>query len=517
MSSEANVEVSINPVQTLDTFDQLGVESVTHISNIGFLDGEKTFARKPVITALDRVFKSNLYVDVPLFEMNDSCLDICTDVFLNYKVQNSSPTLDTCLIPAPYHFDRIELQVSGSTIETWYGDHLWYYLRSASTEQIRSYEEMYGFSHSEVPWSESVQNQRRQVELSMGLVDYLTAPATTSRFIESTPTVAGSVLPSLATTTAAVAGLNVYTAQNAVFGGFVARNSERQYTLRLPSNALWDGGFNVGHNRDKIVLRLYPRVGTSLFSEQCKLAYAAPINATVHANANLLFMTSLEAGVIGITLKGEAKAALDARSRQYNVHIKNLSPRWQNFEAASVPSSSQQVSTVLTSLEGRFKNLIFFLRENPTDGGEALIQIKKVYNASNQIKDVLPRSSFRMDQVTMLDSNGQSIWANQLPNSLIKLALQLADYGPRGSVFQSEMQFVEFDWSALQDQGDDKVSRAGGSRIVHNNSKIQYYVPSSAELTAAGVTQLELIMLAYELTEYIQTPAGKLIKVTARI
>lgn len=517
MSSEANIGVQINPVQTLDTFDQFGVESVTHLNNIGFLDGEKTFARKPVITALDRVFKSNLYVDVPLFEMNDSCLDICTDVFLNYKVQNASPTLDTCLIPAPYHFDRIELMVSGATIETWYGDHLWYSLRSASIEQIRSYEEMYGFSHSEVPWSESVQNQRRQVELSMGLVDYQTAPGVTSRFIDSTPTANGSVIPGVATTTAAVAGLNVYTAQNAVFGGFVARNSERQYTLRLPSNALWDGGFNVGHNRDKIVLRLYPRVGTSLFSEQCKKVYAPALNTTVHANSNLLNMTNLEAGVIGITLKGDAKAALDARSQQYNVHIKNLSPRWQSFEYQTVPSSSQLVSTVLTSLEGRFKNLIFFLRENPSDGGESLIQIKKVYDADNQITDILPRSSFRMDQVTMLDSNGQSIWANQLPNSLIKLALQLADYGPRGSVFQSEMQFVEFDWSALQDQGDDKVSRAGGSRVVHNNSKIQFYLPASTELTTSGVTQLELIMIAYELTEYVQRPNGSLKKVTATI
>lgn len=517
MSSEANIGVSINPVQTLDTFDQLGVESVTHINNVGFLDGEKTFARKPVITALDRVFKSNLYVDVPLFEMNDSCLDICTDVYLNYKVQNASPTLDTCLVPAPYHFDRIELMVSGSVIETWYGDHLWYFLRSASQEQIRTYEEIYGFSHSELPWSESVQNQRRQMELSMGLVDYETAPGVTSRFIEANTSVNGSVIPGVATTTAPIINLEFYSAQNAVFGGFIPRNSERQYTLRLPSNGLWDGGFNVGHNRDKIVLRLYPRVGTSLFSEQCKLAYAPILNTTVHANASLLNMTQLEAGVIGITLKSDAKAALDARSQQYNVHIKNLSPRWQNFEYSSVPSSSQLVSTVLTSLEGRFKNLIFFLRENPSDGGEALLQVKKVYNGANQVSDILPRSTFRMDQVTMLDSNGQSIWANQLPNSLIKLALQLSDYGPRGSVFQSEMQFVEFDWSALQDQGDDKVSRAGGSRVVHNNSKIQFYVPDSAALTTAGVTQLELIMLAYELSEYIQTPAGKLIKATARI
>lgn len=517
MSSEANIDISLNPVQVLDTYDQFGVESVTHISTAGFLDGEKTFARKPVITALDRVFKSNLYVDVPLFEMNDSCLDICTDVFLNYKVQNASPTLDTCLVPAPYHFDRIELHVSGAVVETWYGDHLWYFLRSASQEQIRSYEEMYGFSHSQVPWGESVQNQRRQMELSIGLVDYETAPGVTSRYMASTATAAGSIIPGLATTTAPVAGLSTYDAQNAVFGGFVPRDSERQYTLRLPSNALWDGGFNVGHNREKIVLRIYPRVGTSLFSEQCKKVYGAPINATVHANANLVNMTSLEAGVIGITLKGEAKSALDARSRQYNVHIKNLSPRWQNFEYSSVPSSSQLVSTVLTSLEGRFKNLIFFARENPSDGGEALLQVKKVYNGANQVTDILPRSTFRLDQVSMLDSNGQSIWANQLPNSLIKLALQLADYGPRGSVFQSEMQFFEFDWSALQDQGDDKVSRAGGSRVVHNNSKIQFYLPDSAAITAAGVTQLELIMLAYELSEYIQTPSGKLVKATARI
>lgn len=517
MSSEANVGIELNPIQPLDTFDQLGVESVTHISQAGFLDGEKTFARKPVITALDRVFKSNVYVDVPLFEMNDSCLDICTDVFLNYQVQNASPTLDTCLVPAPYHFDRIELQISGSTVETWYGDHLWYFLRSASQEQIASYEEMYGFSHSSVPWGESVQNQRREGQLSIGLVDYETAPGVTSRYIDTSPTAAGTVIPGLATTTAAVAGLEVYVPQNAVFGGFVPRDSTRQYTLRLPPHALWDGGINIGHNKEKIVLRCYPRVGTSLFSEQCKKVYGAPINATVHANANLLNMTQLEAGVIGITLKGDAKAALDNRSRQYNVHCKNLSPRWQNFEYASVPSSSQLVSTVLTSLEGRFKNLIFMLRENPQDGGEALLQIKKVYNGTNQVTDILPRSTFRMDQVTMLDSNGQSIWANQLPNSLIKLALQLADYGPRGSVFQSEMQFVEFDWSAIQDQGDDKVSRAGGSRIVHNNSKIQYYVPSSAELTAAGVGQLELIMLAYELTEYVQKPSGKLTKVTAGI
>lgn len=517
MSSEANVQVEINPVQTLDTFDQLGVESVTHLNNIGFLDGEKTFARKPVITALDRVFKSNLYVDIPLFEMNDSCLDIATDVFINYKVQNASPTLDTCLVPAPYHFDRIELMVSGSVVETWYGDHLWFYLRSASEEQIRSYEQMYGFSHSEVPWGESIQNQRRAMELAIGLVDYETSPGTTSRFIQASSSVAGSVLPGQALTTAAVPGLSVYDVQNAVFGGFIPRDSQRQYTLRMPSNALWDGGFNVGHNRDKIVLRLYPRVGTSLFSDQCKKTYTAPINATVHANANLLNMTQLEIGLIGITLKGDAKSALDARSSRFNVHMKNLSPRWQNFEYSSVPSSSQLVSTVLTSLEGRFKNLIFFLRENPQDGGEALIQLKKVYNVSNQVSDILPRATFRMDQVTMLDSNGQSIWANQLPDSLIKLALQLADYGPRGSVFQSEFQFTEFNFSALQDQGDDKVSRAGGSRVIHNNSKIQYYVPSSAELTAAGVTQLELIMLAYELTEYIQTPAGKLIKTTARI
>lgn len=517
MSSEANVGIELNPVQALDTYDQLGVESVTHISQAGFLDGEKTFARKPVITALDRVFKSNIYVDVPLFEMNDSCLDICTDVFLNYQVQNASPTLDTCLVPAPYHFDRIELQVSGSTVETWYGDHLWYFLRSASQEQVASYEEMYGFSHSSVPWGESVQNQRREGQLSIGLVDYETAPGVTSRFIDTNPTVAGSVIPGLATTTAAIVGLETYTPQNAVFGGFVPRNSTRQYTLRLPPHALWDGGINIGHNQDKIVLRCYPRVGTSLFSEQCKLAYAPALNTTVHANASLLNMTQLEAGVIGISLKGDAKAALNARSRQYNVHCKNLSPRWQNFEYASVPSSSQLVSTVLTSLEGRFKNLIFFLRENPQDGGEALLQIKKTYTGANQLADILPRSTFRMDQVTMLDSNGQSIWANQLPNSLIKLALQLADYGPRGSVFQSEMQFVEFDWSALQDQGDDKVSRAGGSRVVHNNSKVQYYIPSSTELTAAGVTQLELIMLAYELTEYIQKPSGKLVKITSPI
>lgn len=514
--TEPNIGIEINPVQTLDTFDQLGVESVTHISNVGFLDGEKTFARKPVITALDRVFKSNIYVDVPLFEMNDSCLDICTDVFLNYKVQNASPTLDTCLVPAPYHFDRIELHVSGQLQETWYGDHLWYYLRSASQEQIASYEQMYGFSHSSVPWGESVQNQRRAMDLSMGLVDY-TVGGVTSRFVDTDVTAAGTVIPGLATTTAAVAGLEVYVPQNAVFGGFIGRNTEREYTLRLPSNALWDGGFNVGHNREKIVLRIYPRVGTSLFSEQCKKVYGGGLNISVHANANLLNMTQLEAGVIGITLRGDAKAALKARSEQYNVHIKNLSPRWQNFEYSTLPSSSQLISTVLTSLEGRFKNLIFFLRENPQDGGEALLQLKKTYNGANQLSDVLPRSTFRMDQVSVLDSNGQSIWANQLPNSLVKLALQLADYGPRGSVFQSEMQFTEFDFSALQDQGDDKVSRAGGSRVIHNNSKIQYYLPASTELSAAGVTQLQLIMLAYEISEYIQTPAGKLIKSTSRV
>jgi hypothetical protein len=52
---------------------------------------------------------------------------------------------------------------------------------------------------------------------------------------------------------------------------------------------------------------------------------------------------------------------------------------------------------------------------------------------------------------------------------------------------------------------------------VHNNSKIQFYVPDSAALTTAGVTQLELIMLAYELSEYVQRPDGKLSKMTARI
>lgn len=517
MSGEPNVGIEINPVQTLDVFDQLGVESVSHISNIGFLDGNKVLARKPVITALDRVFKSAVYVDIPIFSMDDSNMDICTDIFLNYKIQNASPALDTCLVPAPYHFDRIELIISGSVCETWYGDHLFYYLRNASQEQIRSYEEMYGFSHSEVPWSESVQNQRRSMELAIGLVDYETAPGVTSRFLEATSTVAGSVLPGVATTTAAVPNLEVYTAQNAVFGGFIPRNTEREYTLRMPNCALWDGGFNIGHNRDKIYLRIYPKVGTPLFSEQCKKVYAPILDINVHANSNLLNMTQLEAGLIGITLKGDAKAALDARSQQYNVHIKNLSPRWQNFEYGAVPNASQLVSTVLTSLEGRFKNLIFMLRENPQDGGEALIQLKKVYNVAEQVSDILPRSTFRMDRVTLLDSSGQSIWSNQLPNSLIKLALQLADYGPRGSVFQSEMQFTEFDFSALQDQGDDKVSRAGGSRVIHNNSKIQYYVPSSAELTAAGVSSLELIMLAYELTEYIQTPQGKLLKATARI
>lgn len=517
MSSEPNIGIELNPVQPLDTYDQLGVESVTHISQAGFLDGEKVFARKPVITALDRVFKSNIYVDIPLFEMNDSSLDICTDVYLNYQVQNASPTLDTCVVPAPYHWDRIELMISGAPSETWYGDHLWYYLRSATQEQIASYEEMYGFSHSSVPWGESVQNQRRDGQLSIGLVDYETSPGVTSRFIATTTTANGTVIPGLATTTAAVPNLEVYTPQNAVFGGFIARNSTRQYTLRLPPHALWDGGVNIGHNREKIVLRCYPRVGTSLFSEQCKKTYLPVLNTTVHADSNLLNMIQLEAGVIGITLKGDAKAALDARSAKYNVHCKNLSPRWQIFEYASVPSSSQQVSTVLTALEGRFKNLIFFLRENPQDGGEALLQIKKVYTGANQVSDILPRSTFRMDRVAITNSNGQSIWADQMPNSLIKLALQLSDYGPRGSVFQSEMQFTEFDWSAIQDQGDDKVSRAGGSRVIHNNSRIQYYVPSSAELTAAGVGQLELVMLAYELTEYIQKPSGKLVRATTTI
>ena len=517
MSSEANVGIEINPVQPLDTFDQLGVESVTHISTAGFLDGEKTFARKPAITALDRVFKSAIYADIPIFEMDDSNLDICTDIYLNYKIQNASPALDTCMVPAPYHFDRIELQISGQTVESWYADHLWYYLRSASQEQIRTYEEMYGFSHSEVPWSESVQNQRRQMELSFGLVDYETAPGVTSRFMAANSSVAGSVIPGVATTTAAVPNLEFYSAQNGVFGGFIPRNSERNYTLRLPSCALWDGGFNVGHNRDKIVLRCYFRVGSPLFSEQCKKAYAPVLNTAVHADSNLLSMTLLEAGLIGISLKGDAKAALNARSAQYNVHIKSLSPRWQNFDSIGVPGASQQVSTVLTSLEGRFKNLIFMLRENPMDGGEALIQVKKQYNGANQVTSILPRSAFRMDRVSVVDSGGQSIWSNELPNSLVKLALQLSDYGPRGSVFQSEMQFVEFDWSALQDQGDDKVSRAGGSRVLHNQTRVQYYVPSSAELTAAGVTQLQLILLSYELAEYIQKPTGKTVKVTARI
>lgn len=517
MSSEANVGATLNPVQALDTFDQLGVESVTHISTAGFLDGEKVLCRKPVITALDRVFKAGVSLDIPIFEMNDGKLDIATDIFLNYTVQNASPTLDTCLVPAPYHFERIELMISGQTVETWYGDHLWFFLRNASEEQIRSYERMYGFSHSEVPWSESVQNQRRRMELSIGLVDYETAPGVTSRFMASTPTTAGSVIPGLATTSAAVAGLDVYDAQNGVFGGFVARNSERNYTLRLPSNALWDGGFNVGHNRDKIILRCYMRSGSSLFSEQCKLAYGAPIHATVHANSNLVNMFNLEAGVVGIMLRGDAKAALDARSAQYNVHVKNLSPRLQTVDYTPLPSASQLVSTVLTSLEGRFKNHIFYLRESPQDGGEALIQVKKVYNASNQVTSILPRSTFRMDRVSMIDSAGQSIWSNQAPNSLLKLALQLADYGPRGSVFQSEMEFVEFDWSALQDQGDDKVSRAGGSRVMHNTSRIEYYIPAAAELATAGVTQLQLVMLAYELSEYIQRPDGSLRKLTSRI
>lgn len=517
MSSEANVGIEINPVQPLDTFDQLGVESVTHISQAGFLDGEKVFVKKPVITALDRVFKSNNFVEIPLFEQNDSNLDICTDVFLDYQVQNASPTLDTCIVPAPYHFERIELLISGRTVESWYGDHLWYFLRSASQEQIRSYEEMYGFSHSAVPWEESVQSQRRSMELAIGLVDYETAPGVTSRYIETSPTAAGTVIPGLATTTAAVAGLEVYNVQNAVFGGFIARNSTRQYTLRLPPHALWDGAVNIGHNKEKVSLRIYPRVGTALFSDQCKKTYGAPINATVHANSNLLNMVQLQAGVIGITLKGEAKAALDNRSRMYNVHCKNLSPRFQYFQYVSVPSSSQLVATTLTGLEGRFKNLIFFLQETPTDGGEAVLQIKKVYSATNQVTDILPRSTFRMDQCSLLDSSGQSIWANQLPNSLLKRALQLADYGPRGSVFQSEMEFTEFDFSALQDQGDEKVSRAGGSRVIHNSSRVEFYVPDSAALVAAGVSQLQLIMLGYELDEYVQTPAGTLIKVTSRI
>lgn len=516
MSGEANVDIIINPTQPLEVYDQFGVESVTHLNNMGFLDGQKTVARKPVITALDRVFKSNLYVDLPLFEMNDSVLDLCTDVYLSWTVQNASLTDDTCIIPAPYQFDRIELQVSGSTVETYYADHFWFNMRSATKDQIRTYEEIYGFSHNEVPWSESVQNQRRQFELGFGLVDYAVA-GVTSEFMAKTATAAGSVIPGLATTTAAVAGLSTYDCQNACFGGFIPRNSSRRYSLRMPNHPLWDGSVNINHNREKIVLRIYPKVGTPLFSEQCKKVYAGALNINVHADSSLISMTQLEAGLIGITLDGSAKQAMNQLSQTKNVHAKSLSPRWQNFEYGTLPSASQQVSTVLTSLEGRFKNLIFFFRENPNDGGENLIQIKKVYNGGNQVTDILPRSTFRLDNVTILNSNGQSVWANQLPHQLLKLDLQLSDYGPRGTVFQSEFEFVEFDWSALQDQGDDKVSRAGGSRVVHNNSKIQYYLPDSAALTTAGVVQGELIMLAYELSEYVQRPDGTLRKRTSPI
>lgn len=521
--------VKLNPLTALNArWARTGSQLASATSKLGVLNGCRQEHRVQAISGVDQLLRTDgRYVDITIAQQDSNAqMDCMTDVAIRFIVQNNDVANDCILVPSPFLINRIEVQLDGATVDTYYSQHLWYHMRDLPKERTDILANLYGFSDTTTPGSctpasgsSTLQDVRgRQFLFGTGATDILSpGNGQIARYVNSSASGATvSLAPGSVLTTAAVAGLEFYDCKNAVLAGFVPRGGQTVCQVILPESGLWDGHINLNQLRTRISFRVYFNGGsTSIFDSQSGRAYVGG-NVQSHQNAAQLQVTVCEAVIGGMRLFGAARDEFNSRHQQYAVISQSLAPRYQNNSIDLIPAANADQTITLTSLSTYYKSLLWFIVPNQLQGRENNYQMFKRYDGATQrLVEILDRRAFQFTQFTLNDQNGQPIWNAAQPGDMSREFNQFTSFKPCGSAFNSAMRYVEFCFSGLP-AGDNEMGRHGGLMSLANNCSVQFRLGNIGLFTAAGgVAPLSFWMLAYEYAAFLQDRDGSVIKLTA--
>lgn len=521
-ATQAVVYNEVKPLRALSK--ESGVQLATAANAFGVLDGYQYIGTINPQTSLDSALRrAGGSVDTRLIQVGGtSALTTITGCALRFTVLNNDPAADTILVPAQFLIERIEVNIGGS-VEIIDPETLWFAQRGEQADRIANLETMCGYSHSKLPGYEqptsssaTVANiRKREFSFSTGATDIFPGQGgNAARFLASTATDTNSIFPGQGATSAAVAGLRQYSANNAVHAGFIPRGGSKTYILPLPQNGLWSGFMNLLTATTDVILKVYFRFGSAVFDTQARQTYNVSTNVQVHANSAQLQLTSFEVLVEGMVLEGAPKAEFMKRHLTNEIQANSISVKQQSFLFPIPVSSTFKNTFVLGSLSSVYRSVLFFVRPAVLQGSEELYQVKKAYNVDGQLTDILDRRAFAMDNVTMRDRYGNVIWAQGLDSDTMREYEQYIGFSTN-SPFNHAMCYVEFQMSGLPQGDEHDGARFGGFKRISSEQTIEFTLPNIGLYTAApfnGTGQLELVCLPFAYSAYRQLPNGTIVK-----
>ncbi len=421
--------VRLNPLTPLNAvWGRSGSQLASATSKIGVLNGNRQENRVQAISGVDQLLRTDArYVDITIAQQDSNAqMDCMTDVSIRFIVQNNDPANDCILVPAPFLIERVEVQLDGATVDTYYSLYLWYHMRDLCKEQTEILSETYGFGESVNPGScipssgsSTLQDVRgRKCAFGTGATDILSpGNGQIARYVNSTASGATvSLAPGSVLTTANVVGLEFYDCKNAVLAGFIPRSGQYVYQIQLPESGLWDGHVSLCNLRTRISFRVFFRGGgTQIFDSQSGRAYVGG-NVQSHQNAAQLQVTVVEAIIGGMRLYGAAREEFIARHNSFAVISQSLAPRYQTNNIDLLPAPGADQTITLTSLSTYYKSLLWYVTPNQLQGRENFYQMFKRYDgATERLVEILDRRAFQFTQFTLNDQNGQPIWNASQP------------------------------------------------------------------------------------------------------
>lgn len=508
----------VYPAQTIDNYQGLNVESISLVSDVGVLEGNNDRDRVIASNFSEVAFKSSgAPVDIKIIAgSKGEALDLCSAAYLRMVIRNNSATLDTAVTCASQLIEEYAISVGGSTFYTVSGDHLMHSMRDLSIDDVRQIEKYAGITHTNGGVSTSNAASQQPIEFYTGLTDYINPTTSTPSLLLATQAITANELfgsdlrvNTLADAQAAFVSVSAKQAGNS---GFIPRGGQSTFIVKLCPFPHWDRKVALKHVTQDVIIRLKFKTGLEVFQDQCKQTFAVGVNASLHANNQLITLAELEVIKVGQKLYGVAYDKLYRdRFASYNVHCRNLSYRIQpkTFTLPANPTVLTEVT--INTLQGLFKSLHFIVRPTRNGSSDQRLQLCKTFNADGQLLSVADRSAFRLDDVQLvINGNNSFFTSGNDDDDTARVIANLENFGDCGSTYGRSLVYTPFNFTALHDV-DEVGNRLGGGVRISKEFKLKFSMPNRATLAALGfgaADALELTCIAYQYSDVIVMADG---------
>lgn len=508
----------VYPAAVIDNYQGLNVESISLASDIGVLEGNDDRDRVIGANFSEVAFKSSgAPVDIRLINGNrGEALDLCSAAYLRMVIRNNSATLDTAVTCASQLIEEYAIVVGGKTYYTVSGDHLMHSMRDLSVDDVRMIEKYAGITSTNGGISTSAAASQQPIEFYTGLTDYINPTTSTPSLLLATQAITadelfGSLLRvnTLADAQAAFVSVSAKQAGNS---GFIPRGGQITLIVKLCPFPHWDRKVALKHVTQDVNIRIKFKTGLEVFQDQVKQTFAVGVNASLHANNQLITLAELEVIKVGQKLSGVAADKLYRdRFGSYNVHCRNLSYQIQP-KLFTLPSNPTVITEVtFNNFQGLFKSLHFMVRPVRNGSSDQRLQLCKTYNANGQLLSVADRSAFRLDDVELIINGNNSFFSSgNDDDDTARVIANLENFGDCGSTYGRSLIYTPFNFTALHDV-DEVGNRLGGGVRIAKDFKLRFSMPNRATLAALGFTAgdgLELTCIAYQYSDVVVMADG---------